>query len=148
MFTCFKCGQCCKNITFHVKERKTAIRHAGYQGVDPKIIAKFRHSLEYHPAYKFSDREYYFLKGVCPFFVKEKGCLVYLSRPLNCRNFMCGRKSEDETLEWDGHICKNQIRRAKEDPEYKKYVFEQLEKNRQYAYSIGLSLSDFREATK
>lgn len=150
MFTCFKCGMCCKlgGVIFHIKERKTAIRHAGYEGVNPKLIARFRHSLEYHPAYKLSEREYYVLKGGCPFYDGEKGCLIYLSRPLNCRNFLCGRKNEDEILEWDGHMCLNQTRRIESDPEYKKYVEEQLAKNQGYARSVGLTFSDFRRAMK
>lgn len=148
MFECVRCGQCCKDVVFHLRERKTAIKHAGYEGIDPKIIARFRHSLEYHPAYKLSEREYYILKGKCPFFDREKGCLIYLSRPLNCRNFICGRKSGDEVLEWDGRVCLNQTRRVENDPEYEKYVNENLEKSRGYARSMGLSFENFRKATK
>ena len=136
MFKCFRCGQCCKNVVFHIVERKTAIRHAGYEEVDPKIIARFRHGLEYR---SFSNaQDYYFLKGKCPFFVKGEGCLIYLSRPFNCRNFLCGRKNEKEVLEWDGQVCLNQTRRVEKDAEYKEYVEKEINKNKNYVRSIGI----------
>lgn len=137
MFECMNCGQCCQNVVFHIQERKTAIHHAGYREVNPKIIAQFRHSLEYRLSNHLSERDYYFLEGRCPFFVEE-GCLIYLSRPFNCRNFLCGRKDKDEVIEWDGQVCLNQTRRLKKEPEYKEYVTKELEKGRAYARSVGV----------
>lgn len=136
IFECLKCGNCCKNVVFHIQERKIAIRHAGYEGIDPKIIARFRHSLEYR---SFSNKQdYYFLKGKCPFFDRGKGCLIYLSRPFNCRNFMCGRENESEILEWDGQACLNQTRRLEKDAGYKEYVEKEINKSKNYARSIGI----------
>lgn len=138
MFTCIRCGSCCKKVVFHIRERKTAIRHANYAGVDPKIIARFRRGLEYKMSDNFNQREHYFLKDQCPFFAKGTGCLIYLSRPFSCRNFLCGRRSKDEVLEWDGRVCLNQTRRMEEDSEYKEYAERELGKSRLYACSIGI----------
>ena len=101
MFKCFQCGKCCKDITFFVTERQIAVRHANYRGVDPKIIQRFRRSLEYIKSDSFEQREHYFLPGPCPFFCEAEGCLIYLSRPYACRNFLCGRTDEKEKLEDD-----------------------------------------------
>ncbi len=138
MFTCFQCAECCKDVVFHVKERKIATRHAGYRGVDPRIIQAFRRGLEYVASDSSNRREHYFLSGQCPFHCGHEGCLIYLSRPFNCRNFICGRRSESEVLEWDGKVCLNQVRRIEADPGYKEYMAGQMSKGREYACAIGI----------
>ena len=135
---CFQCGKCCKDITFFVTERQIAIRHANYRGVDPKIIQRFRRSLEYIKSDGFEQREHYFLPGPCPFFCEAEGCLIYLSRPYACRNFLCGRTDEKEELEWEGRSCVNQMNRIREDWGYRKFVEQNLKKGREYAMSIGI----------
>ena len=136
MFSCYQCGGCCKNVVFHIKERQIALSHASFEGVSPKIISRFRHALEYKKSDNFNQREHYFLSGPCSFLDEKEGCLIYLSRPFNCRNFMCGRKSETEELEWDGNVCTNQMNRIKAEPDYKEYVRQTLEKNMEYARTI------------
>ncbi len=137
LFTCLLCGQCCKNVVFHLKERRIALHHASYAGVDSKIMSRFRHSLEYRRTDNFNQREHYFLPGPCRFSEDGK-CFIYLARPFNCRNFMCGRKTEGEKLEWDGNVCINEMNRIKAEPKYKKYVEQQLKRSREYAEAIGL----------
>ena len=138
MFTCFQCGECCKDVVFYVEEKRIALHHANYRGVDPRIIARFRDALKFVDIKEFDQREHYMLKGKCPFFCKAEGCMIYLSRPFACRNFMCGRKDKKEVLEWKERTCMTQMKRICVDPGYKEYVEKELEKSMAYASAIGI----------
>lgn len=131
VWKCFDgCSGCCANVCMTIEER-----NAIFDVVDFPTRINLIERLE--TEYRGSNR--LFLHGPCPLLTEDNKCSVYDVRPLNCRKFMCGRKSIDEELRFseDGDQCLNHVERFAEDKEYRLLYRRNYKREEPWARRMG-----------
>lgn len=95
-WACKKTGDCCRHPKQLVVSRNEQTLMEQHAGLARRLLIWERHD----------DPKFAILStGPCPFLADNNECLIYASRPFNCRRFMCGRVDvEAESFEMGGPL--------------------------------------------